>query len=319
MKTNPIYYPLFILIASLCLLPACKDIMEPSLSKRTITAEAPGNSYQSLSYTINFWWDDVEDALTYRLQVVTPDFVNIGGLVLDTVVTKSQFAFNLKPGNYAWHVLAQNGSSQSAYSNPKSFTVLSSSISQQSVQLTAPANNYLSNQAAIVFQWGNLYGATKYHLEVDTNNFANESILVYDKTMPGQQVSFTFPKDQAYQWRVRAENDTVNAQWSSINTITYDHTPPAEVTTVSPADKQQISLPVNLQWNTVPTAAKYKLYAFKADSVTVYNSSFPLSVTGNSYNFNLGNAGDRIYWKVTAIDAAGNEGPASTLKSFVLR
>ncbi|MCC8427249.1 hypothetical protein [Mucilaginibacter sp. UR6-11] len=319
MKIKPAYLTPVILFTIATLVSACKDIMEPSLSKRIIVAKAPGNQYQSPSYTVNFWWDELEDALTYRLQVVTPNFNNIAGLVLDTIVKSNKFTFNLKPGNYEWHVLAQNGSSQTPYSFPKGFTVLTTSITSQSVQLTSPANNFLTNQPAIILQWGNLYGATKYHLEIDTNNFINENALVYDQSIPGQQVNFNFPKDQIYQWRVRAENDTAKAQWSSINSITSDHTPPTQVVSIGPGNNQQISLPAALQWNSVPSASKYKLYAYKSDSTTTYNSNFPILLSTTSYSFNWGAIGERVYWKVTAIDAAGNEGQASVLKSFVLK
>ncbi|MDB5002068.1 MAG: hypothetical protein JWQ34_293 [Mucilaginibacter sp.] len=319
MKTKPVHYFLLILFAVITLMSSCKDIMEPSLNKRTVTLEAPRNQFQSSSYTVNFWWDEVEDALTYRLQVVTPNFTNIGSLVLDTMVKSNKFTFNLKPGNYEWHLLAQNGSSQTSYSFPRNFTILTTSISGQSVQLTSPANNFLTNQSAIILQWGNLYGATKYHLEIDTNSFVNENTLVYDQSIPGQQINFTFPKDQIYQWRIRAENDTAKSQWSSINAVTYDHTPPAQVVSTSPLNNQQISSPAAMQWNAAPSASRYKLYAFKGDSTTIYNSSFPVFVNTNSYSFSLGTIGERIYWKITAVDAAGNEGRASILKSFVLK
>jgi len=310
---------ILILIALIGVISSCKDIMEPNINNRVVTLEAPGDQYQSTNYSINFWWNPVDDALTYHLQVVTPDFNNIGSLVLDTIVKGTKFPITLKPGNYQWHVLAANGSSQTQFSAPKSFTIVQSSIKQQSVQLISPANNFLTNQNSVVLQWGNLYGATKYRLEIDTNNFITESAVIYNQAIPGQQYTFTFPKEKIYQWRVRAENDTAQAQWSSVNTLTYDHTPPAQVSLTAPANNLQVSLPVSLQWGTVASAYKYKLYAFKSDSTTTYNSSFPVSVTTTGYSFNLGNSGDRIYWKVTAIDAAGNEGQPSILRSFVLK
>lgn len=307
------------LLVIIGLLSSCKDIIEPNISNRLVILEAPGNQYQSTSYNINFWWDAVDDALKYHLQVVTPGFKNIGGLVLDTVVTGNRFSINMQPGTYEWHIMAANGSSQTQFSSPLGFTIVQSSIKQQTVQLSAPGNNALTNQSAVVFQWGSLYGATKYQLEIDTNNFVNESAVIYNQSVPGQQVNFTFPKDNIYQWRVRAQNDTAQAQWSAVNTITYDHTPPAQVGLVAPANSLIVHLPVSLQWGAVASASRYKLYVFKSDSTTTYNSTFPLPLTTTSYNFNAGSSGDRVYWKVAAIDAAGNEGQPSVLRSFVLQ
>ncbi|MDF2432856.1 MAG: hypothetical protein JWP44_2487 [Mucilaginibacter sp.] len=319
MKLRPLLYLYLFLICCIGCLSSCEDIIEPSISKSQVTTEAPADQFTSTSYTINFWWDQVDHAISYHLQVVMPNFASPGSLVLDTIVTRNKFSFTLSPGTYQWRVMAENGSSQTAYSTPKTFNVVLSSIKQQSVQLIAPANNSLTNQSNISFQWGSLYGATKYQLEVDTNNFANESAAVLNQTYTGQQVAFTFPKDQVYQWRVRAENDTAQAQWSAVNIITYDHTPPAAVTLISPANAKTVSLPVSLQWNAAATAVKYKVYVFQSDSTTLYNQNFPVAVTTTNYTFNTGTSRTKVYWKVTAIDAAGNESTPSILRNFVLQ
>ena len=319
MRLRPISYLLIILFAVIGLLSSCDDIIEPSINKSQVSLEAPANQYTSTSYTVNFWWDQVNHALSYHLQVVTPTFAAPGSLVLDTIVTNYKFSFSLNPGNYQWRVMAENGSSQTGWSTPRSFTVVAGSIKQQSVQLTSPSNNLLTNQSPYTFQWGSLYGATAYQFEIDTNNFANESNIVSNQTIPGQQISFAFPKDQIYQWRVRAQNDTAQALWSPVYTVTYDHTPPGQVTLVAPVSGTTLSLPIALSWNAVATAVKYKLYVYQSDGTTLYNSSFPMVLTGTSYSFNLGSSGNTVYWMVTALDAAGNESPASTKNSFVLQ
>jgi hypothetical protein len=313
------YTLLMIVLAGITLLTSCDAIIEPSISKKQVILEAPADQYQSTSYSINFWWDEVEHALSYRLQVVSQSFSSPGGLILDTVVTKTRFSINLDPGKYQWRVLAQNGSSQTAYTSPRNLEVEASSIKQQTVQLSSPSNNFITNQSVQGFQWGSLFGATQYRFEIDTNNFVNESAVLSNQVIPGQQLNFTFPKDQSYQWRVRAENDTAQSRWSVISSIVYDHTPPGVPALVSPTKGQTVSLPVSLQWAAVATATRYKLYVFKSDSTSIYNTSFPVSVSTTSYSFNLGTSGDKLYWKVSALDAAGNEGQASELRSFVLQ
>jgi hypothetical protein len=51
----------------------------------------------------------------------------------------------------------------------------------------------------------------------------------------------------------------------------------------------------------------------------LYNQNFPAQVSTINYSFNLGASGDKVYWKITALDAAGNESEASELRSFVLQ
>ncbi|MDP9080028.1 MAG: hypothetical protein M3O71_21590 [Bacteroidota bacterium] len=319
MKCRLLPYLILLFSGSILLLESCDAIIEPSLSKKQVTPEAPADHYQSTSYTINFWWDEVEHALTYHLQVVSQTFASPGGLILDTVVTRNRFSFNLDPGKYQWRVLAANGSSQTPFTAPRDLEVEATSIKEQTIQLSAPANGLVTNQAAQTFQWDSLFGATKYRFEIDTNNFANESLVLSNQLIPGQQLNFTLPKDQVYQWRVRAENDTAQSRWSTINSLTFDLTPPGIPTLVSPTKGQTVNLPVSLQWGAVATAARYKVYVFKSDSTSLYNTSFPTSVTTTSYSFTLGSPGDKVYWQVSAVDAANNEGTPSELRSFVLQ
>jgi len=319
MKLRPLFYISSFLLVATALLFSCDDIIEPSISKQQVQLEAPVNQYQSASYTINFWWDSVDHALSYHLQVVSQTFAAPGGLILDTVISTYKFSSNFSPGNYQWRVLAENGSTQTAWSTPRSFTILAGSITQQAVQLSSPANNLVTNQSPYLFQWSSLYGATAYQFEIDTNNFVNESADVSNQLIPGLQLSFTFPKAQTYQWRVRAQNDTAQAQWSPIYVISYNNIPPGQVTLMAPANAATVSLPVSLQWNPVTNAVKYKLYVYQSDQVTAYNSSFPMILANTSYSFNLGSSGNTIYWMVTALDAAGNESPASAKNNFVLQ
>ena len=310
---------LFVFLTYIAVLTSCDAIIEPSISKKTVQLEAPVHQYQSSSFTINFWWDEVEHALSYRLQVVSQTFTTPGGLILDTVVSRNRFAFNFDPGKYQWRVAAQNGSTSTDFSIAREFEVEASSIKQQTVQLSSPVNNFITNQSAQVFQWGSMFGATKYRFEIDTNNFVNESAVLSNQVVPGIQINYTFPKDQIYQWRVRAENDTAQSRWSTVNSITFDHAPPDAPTLSAPTNGITGPLPVSLQWTTVKTAQRYKLYVFKSDSTTAFNSNFPMLLNANSYTFNLGTSGDKIYWKVSAIDAAGNEGLTSELRNFVLQ
>ncbi|WP_121810184.1 fibronectin type III domain-containing protein [Mucilaginibacter kameinonensis] len=319
MKLKPVQCHFYVYVILLFCLSACKDFIEPNISKRQVTLRAPSDKYQSNNYNVNFWWDETEDALSYRLQVVTPGFDTVGGLIADTLVKGNRFTLTLDPGEYQWRVRAENGSSQTAFSTPNRLTIIPSTLSAQIVTLGAPSNNTVTNQANVTFKWGTLFNATGYHIQVDTNNFADTGHLLIDLTIPGQQYTYKFPKDQNYQWRVRAENATEQSKWSTVNNIGFDATPPAGVTLSSPQDNAVVAKPVNLQWTKSAAASNYKLYVYKSDSATLYSSAFPALVNTNTYSFNLGASGERIYWKVSVLDAAGNESVASPLQSFVLQ
>ncbi|TCC97681.1 hypothetical protein [Pedobacter hiemivivus] len=305
-------------IALAILLTGCKEFIEPSIEKRNVVLLAPTNGAESSRYSQTFWWEPVEDALKYRLQVVSPNFDQTLTLILDTLLETNRFNYTLDPGNYEWRVRGENGSSQTHYFK-SSFFIYASSIKEQQVQLQLPGNNTLTNQAAHTFTWLKLFGADKYILQIDTNNFIDESKLFLDKTLPGQEFAVTFERDKLYKWRVKAKNDTAESKWSVIQNITYDKTPPAIVLLNAPANNELVAKPVNLRWNATATATKYQLYAYKSEGRVLYSSKFPMTLTATNYSFTEGVSGEKVYWEVRAIDEAGNTGAYSELRSFVIQ
>lgn len=298
---------------------SCKDFFEPDLENRKVVLLAPADGHEADQYVMGFWWEPVEDALYYRLQVVTQDFTAPGSLITDTLITGlNKFNMTLDPGRYQWRVRAENGSSKTGYT-ASGFVIHESSIEQQRVILSLPGNNYLSNQAAVQLKWNSLFGADLYRLQIDTSNFADEATMVYNNTLTDVNYAFTFPKEGVFKWRVRGEDATVQSKWSDTFSMTFDLTPPGKVTAVAPANGTVVSKPVTLQWMAVTTAKKYKLYAFKNSSTAVYSPAFPLVVNGTSYIFDLGEPGEIVYWRVSAIDEAGNEGELSEEMSFTLQ
>ncbi|QHS56496.1 hypothetical protein GWR56_13465 [Mucilaginibacter sp. 14171R-50] len=318
MMKRPAFIALFLLFFTSLLAVSCKEFIEPSIENKKVYLKAPSDGFQSKLYKISFWWDEVEDALGYRLQVVSPGFAAPDRLVLDTLVSGNKFSVNLDPGKYEWHLRAENGSTVTAYSGARSFEVLQSSIKQQAVELNAPADQAQINNAQVNLRWGTLYGAARYRLQIDTNNFINESSVVYNEALPGNELALALPKDQSYQWRVQAENDTAQSRWSVVNHFTLDRLPPGRVKALEPADNQTVNKPVHLRWENVASAVRYRLYLLKSDSVTSYSKNFPVIVNENTYDFQSGTGGERIYWKVAAIDAAGNAGTASATRSFII-
>jgi hypothetical protein len=292
---------------------ACSEFIEPSLKDKTVKLLAPADSSESGVYLQNFWWEAVDHASSYRVQIVTPSFDHAIRLIVDTLVKKEQFAVTLEPGDYQWRVRAENGSSHSEYASA-SFSIKLSAIKNQEAQL----DNTLTNLQEVLLSWEQMFAATRYTLQVDTANFEDENKLVFNSSTPNKEYSFTFSGEKTYRWRVRAENDTAQSRWSAIYKITYDKTPPPAVSLLSPAANQVISKPVSLQWQAAEGAKRYELLVLKNDSVTLV-PNFPFSLTATSYTFNSGDFNEKFYWKVRAIDAAGNEGTYSAVRSFIVQ
>ncbi|WP_423147914.1 hypothetical protein [Rubrolithibacter danxiaensis] len=309
---------IIVLIGMMSIFSSCKEFIESSVKDKKVRLLAPGDSVQTNNYNQTFWWEPVEDASSYRLQIVSPSFDSIVSLVTDTVLNTDKFQFTLEPGTYQWRVRAENGSSQSLYTT-RSLTIFSSTIAEQHVQVISPSNNLLTNEADITYRWNKLFGATQYRLQIDTNNFADTTKLLYDQTTVNSEFKVPLSKEKVHQWRVRAENDSLKSRWSAIYRLTFDATPPEKVVLSSPTTNESVTKPVNLKWEAVAGAGKYELIVLKSDSSSVYNATFPKVLTATSFSFNEGTTNEKLYWKVRAIDEAGNKGIFSEVRSFTVQ
>lgn len=307
-----------VLLGLVLLSTGCKEFIEPSIENKKVILLAPSNATESSQYSQTFWWDYVENALQYRLQVVSHDFNNASRLILDTVVTDNKFTYTLDPANYEWRVSAENGSSATPFTKA-TFVIRPTSIEEQQVQLQLPANNSLTNQSNTIFRWLRLFGADTYHLQIDTNNFEDETTLFFDRTTPNLEFIVTLSKDKIYRWRVKGANATVESKWSAIQNVTLDKVPPGRVFLTSPTNNQLVAKNVTLRWEALPDAKRYQLYVFKSDGSSLYSNTFPIMVTGVTYSFNEASTGEQVFWQVRALDEAGNPGALSEVRSFSIQ
>ncbi|RZM17980.1 MAG: hypothetical protein EOO88_41920, partial [Pedobacter sp.] len=189
---------------------ACSEFVEHSLANRKVLLRSPSNGIETAIYQQVFWWEAIDDALYYRLQVVSPSFDSTASLVLDTLVKTDKFIFTLDPGRYQWRVRAENGSSRTVYST-NGLIVHPASLQEQSLRLNTPSTGLLTNQTEIRFSWPRLFGAMNYRLQIDTNNFVDESKLVQNLSLDGLTYIFSPAREGNYQFRLRAENATENS------------------------------------------------------------------------------------------------------------
>lgn len=104
-----------LLIICAILAPACDDIFEKDISDEKVELLAPSDNVSTGELKNIFWWETMDGALWYELQVVTPRFSNIISLKLDTTIEVNHFQISLQPGVYQWRVRALNGSSSTQF------------------------------------------------------------------------------------------------------------------------------------------------------------------------------------------------------------
>ncbi len=89
----------------------------PDITNNTVNLIAPSDNATLNITTLTLSWDAVENAESYRVQVVRPNFENIIQLELDSTVEENSISVDLEAGNtYQWRVRAQNSTYATPYS-----------------------------------------------------------------------------------------------------------------------------------------------------------------------------------------------------------
>ena len=318
MKTlNKILFLLLILFAF-----SCEDIIEKDISNDTIQIISPVIGTVVSSNVTTFQWNSLKGANNYRVQV----FNSSQAIVLDSLVkNKVSLTATLIQGQYQWKVRGENFAYQSNYSLPVSFSVVpSTDLTAQQVILTNPTNNYYTNSTSVTLGWQNLSAATSYNLELI--NVTNGSSVVYQQaniltnsvTLSGVNLA----QDAEYQWKIKALNTTAQTPFA-IRTLFIDRVVPNLPQNSLPANNsiQLANQALTFNWSSSTGAGTIQspiTYTIEFSNSATFASLIQTSnsVT-NTFQQTFTASGD-YYWRIKAIDAAGNNSSYSSPFKFTI-
>lgn len=294
----------------LMIFSACEKVFEENIDKDKVIILTPADSSSVSSQTITFWWNEIEGATEYELQVVSPNFDSINALLLDTLLSKNKFVFNFAPGKYQCRVRALNSAYATNYTI-HSFSLDSTlDLNNQLVSIISPADSFYTNDSRINFSWQPLLAANDYRFEIGQPDFSGTIILDVNLT----QTNINYTLDEGiYTWRVRGQNNSSNTGYST-RTVIIDSTVPITPALTSPQNNAVINNDsVSLVWSGESN--------FLFDSVYVYQDSLATtsvaSVKTNNRRYIFeGSLGENYFWRVKTIDLAGNVGQFSLLRKF---
>lgn len=311
-------------LLTICMLyQACNDIFVPDIADESVFLIAPPDGFSSNKASINFSWEPLEDAESYALQIVSPNYDTIEQIIFDTLTNSTSLSLSLSPGSYEWSVLGQNSAYSSACCEIRKLFVVSDSsadLSQQAIQLLSPTDDLCTNSANIIFSWQPIPLADTYSLQI-AGNSSFTSIIV-DTRLTNELFAWDILDEGVYYWRVRAENETSNTftDWHQ-RAFTFDATSPAAPTSLLPVSGDTISIisgTDELSWQRANDVA--------SDSILIYNNTSlttllwsgnvneaAIDLTSTSISFQ---SGEDYFWRVLSLDKAGNISPFSSTQSF---
>ena len=310
MKTTLLYKILF--CCSFLFLFSCESIvLEDDISDKEMTLVAPMNNAQFFSTGVSFTWGIIEGAEKYHLQIAKPNFDSPIQIVLDTIVSTNTFTSQLNIGNYEWRVQAINGNYVTSYKS-RFFTIVSNADFQNNtVVLTSPATNLITNVSSQNLSWQSILGATSYQVQI----YDSSNTVISDQNTSATTLSYSFPQG-SYNWRVRATNGTDQTLYTS-RSILVDTTNPNMPVLSSPANASTTTnTSISFQWSRTAIAG-----SAERDEISIYTDSaltnLQLTAVANSpYTTNLPLG--TYYWFVKSYDAAGNMSSQSTVFSFTI-
>ncbi len=302
---------------------SCDDLIEPDISGEQVALLTPANASHSTTVIQSFQWTAVPHARTYRVQLATPSFTGMTRLVLDTTVTQPAVSRSLVPGRYEWRVQALNAGYETGFTS-RTLTIDSTgSLTGQNLPLTQPAAGFVTNAATVTFGWSRLPMAQQYRLWVSPNP-RGASLAVLD-TVVGTALGVTLRlarQSQNYQWRVTALNASSQAV-SATQSFEIDLTPPAAPTLTTPtASASFLTLPISLSWTRASSdVVQDSVFLYRANQTTLF-TNFPRLSSGATLTLSSTSVPlvtGTYYWAVRSMDKAGNLGPVSTKRAFVLQ
>ncbi|MFB3389830.1 hypothetical protein [Flavobacterium sp. LAR06] len=309
-----------ILIALAILTYSCEDILEEDISDDTIQILSPANNAKIESNVVGFKWNSLKGADKYRIQVYESDQV----LVLDSLTTKTSITLPLKAGTYIWRVRGENYAYESIYSFPSNFsTTIPNDLTNQQVILLSPENDKFVNFTNITLSWEPLNNASSYSLTVVNTATSQE---VYPKTdLTDTSITLDLPTlaDGTYEWRLKAKNEETETKQYSARKFHLDTTIPNQPKNTLPIDNstQTVNSSVTYTWSIAPDIGNTKSpvsyiieFASDMDFNSIVQAQYSNSTT-LQYAFSVAGV---YYWRVRAVDGAGNIGTNSAGFKFTV-
>lgn len=311
-----------VLLGFLCLtFYNCEDILEEDISDDIVFTIYPTEDLIIESNVVNFQWNTLEGADDYRLQIFNTSQV----ILVDTLISQTQIILPLNEGNYQWRVRGENSAYQSTYSLPVSFLVNESEdLTSQQVILSSPANNFITNSNNFTLSWNSLSAADYYNLQLINNTlggtivFQQNNILANTLTLNSTILS----QDGNYTWKIKGVNGVSETVFSSRD-FSLDTTLPNQPVNGLPANNsiQTINQNINFNWSiaadsgVIQSSISYRIeISNDINFTTILQAS---NISTNSFQQLFNSTGD-YYWRVRAVDAAGNNGPFSNAFKFTI-
>ena len=231
----------------------------------------------------------------------------------------------LSDGTCYWRVKAiDNAGNESDWTASRTFTV--DTVAPEMPTLIYPANGKVTTDNVPQLGWSDVTdpSGVTYELQIASDSGFSSVVLdrsglgVSEYTLTGGEALL----DAKYYWRVKAVDKAGNeSDWTSGWSLTVDTVAPIWPYRISPADGALVTSTPTFDWSDVSDLSGVT-YELQIDDNTDYSSPVlsKTSLTASGYTLTAGEAlpAGTYYWRVRAVDGAGNASAWRSGWSFVV-
>lgn len=287
---------------------------------------SPLNGSSTADKTPAFAWLRMPGAVRYEIEI--SPYSNMS-LIISSWITNTALSYtipanqSLPYGVYYWHVKVDMGSG-SFEPAPLVWSVTITPPPPGSVTLVAPANNAVFG-SIVPLSWSRAVGGYEYELQISRNSTFTDlyidRLMGADSSLPTVNINLFIEGESRYYWRVRGVNRDrfigyfVPGTWSRPRSFTVDTTAPPVPGLTAPADTATTtSRTPTFSWAASAGANRYEIQLGTTNPPTTTYSVG----TARSYRHPAPLLLGTYYWRVRAMDAAGNISVWSATRSLVV-
>jgi hypothetical protein len=265
---------------------------------------APPDSATRLGRSVAFSWGSSPGATAYHLQVGTD--ASFSTLVYnDSTITDTTRVAGLFPygARLLWRMRALNLAGISAFSSPRTFTVM---LQPPGVPtLVSPANNALNQPVVSVLRWNGAFLAAGYRVDVALDTLMTNPVAV-DTSVADTVKAMRLAPSTAYYWRVTGKNtEGTYGGPSLVRRFTTGNFPPAIPVPYLPANGDtNASRTPTLWWLLSPGAYAYRAQVAR-DNLFQQIVADDSLLTMNAFAPGLLDPYTTYYWRARARGTAG--------------
>ncbi|MDI6792464.1 MAG: Ig-like domain-containing protein [bacterium] len=276
----------------------------------------------------SFAWEKVTDnsADTYSFQISTHNTFTSPWHSSDTTTSPYNLPVDLAEGTWFWRVKCNVGC-VSNWSKVSTFIIEPiSTEGPNPPTLFTPADGAYKDTSTPFFSWNGQSDISYYQIQIDQDESfsipdSDDTLIDATPTNTFYQPTVTLP-DRTYWWRVRAVNTSHRlGNWSIHRKVIIDTAAPAAVTLISPSNNSYTNDPTPFfDWNDPEPQLTYTIQADNTDSTIsspeLNKSGLTASQLESTHNW--GGTGDTTaWWRVIAVDNAGNTTASTVWKVFI--